>query len=104
MQRHNMLRLLAPKLGTAISPHGYGETTWRIAMSTSKHSPSGHTPTTLPRDDLEDNPAIGSSKGTTMSGEDPHILQGENTDEGDVENDTDGTGRITRQDQHRTNP
>ena len=46
-------------------------------MSSSKHSPSGHTPTTLPRDDLEDNPGVGSSKGTTISGEDPHLLQGE---------------------------
>jgi len=47
----------------------------------SKHAQSGHTPTTLPRDDLEDNPAIGSSRGTTMAGEDPHILteDGENT-------------------------
>ncbi|MFN3521862.1 MAG: hypothetical protein ACK4YQ_06410 [Phenylobacterium sp.] len=73
-------------------------------MSTSKHSPSGHTPTTLPRDDLEDNPAIGASKGTTIAGEDPHILQGENTEEGDVENDADAAGAPTPQKRHRTNP
>jgi hypothetical protein len=73
-------------------------------MSRSKHSPSGHTPTTLPRDDLVDNPGIGASKGTTISGEDPHILEGENTYEGDVENDTDRTGAITPQERHRTNP
>ncbi len=72
-------------------------------MTTVKHSPSGHTPTTLPRDDLQDNPGIGSSKGTTISGEDPHILQGESSDEGDVENDTDATGAITPQEDHRTN-
>jgi len=72
-------------------------------MTSSKHSPSGHTPTTLPRDDLEDNPGIGASKGTTISGEDPHIMQGENTDEGDVENDTDATGAITPNSAHRTN-
>jgi hypothetical protein len=73
-------------------------------MTTSKHSPSGHTPTTLPRDDLEDNPGIGASKGATMSGEDPEILEGENTYEGDVENDTDATGAVTPQGSHRTNP
>ena len=73
-------------------------------MTKSKHSPSGHTPTTLPRDDLKDNPGIGASKGTTISGEDPEILEGENTYEGDVENDADATGAITPQERHRTNP
>lgn len=73
-------------------------------MTRSKHSPSGHAPTTLPRDDLEDNPGIGASKGTTISGEDPEVLEGENTYEGDVENDTDATGAITPQRRHRTNP
>ncbi|MGR4863917.1 hypothetical protein [Caulobacter sp. LARHSG274] len=72
-------------------------------MTTSKHRPSGHTPTTLPRDDLKDNPGIGASKGTTISGEDPHSLEGENTYEGDVENDTDATGAVTPQERHRTN-
>ena len=71
----------------------------------SKHAESGHTPTTLPRDDLEDNPGIGSSRGTTMSGEDPHILsdEGENTEEGDVVNDADATGAPTPLERHRTN-
>ncbi|HSV04181.1 MAG TPA: hypothetical protein VLI41_13350 [Phenylobacterium sp.] len=66
-------------------------------MSRSKHEPSGHTPTTLPRDDLEDDPGIGASKGTTISGEDPHILRedGVNTEEGDAPNDTDATGAPT---------
>jgi hypothetical protein len=73
-------------------------------MTSSKHPLSGNTPTPPTRDDLEVNPGIGSSKGTTMTGEDPHILQGENTDEGDVENDTDATGAVTPQEQHRTNP
>jgi hypothetical protein len=73
-------------------------------MSSAKHPLSGHTPDPLPRDDLEDNPGIGASKGTTIAGEDPEILQGENTDEGDVENDTDATGAPTPQGQHRTNP
>ena len=73
-------------------------------MSTSKHEPSGHTPTTLPRDDLKDNPGIGASKGTTISGEDPHIAEGENTYEGDVENDVDRTGAVSPNVQGRTNP
>ena len=55
----------------------------------SKHAQSGHTPTQLPRDDLEDSPGIGASRGTTIAGEDPHILtsEGENTEEGHVGND-----------------
>ena len=57
-----------------------------------------------PRDDLKDNPAIGASRGTTIAGEDPHILQGENTDEGDVQNDADATGAPTPIERHRTNP
>jgi hypothetical protein len=71
----------------------------------SKHAQSGHTPTTLPRDDLADNPAIGASRGTTIAGEDPHILteEGENTEEGDVGNDADATGAPTPLSRHRTN-
>lgn len=73
-------------------------------MTNSKHPLSGHTPTPAPRDDLEDNPGIGASRGTTIAGEDPHILQGENTDEGDVQNDADATGAPTPIERHRTNP
>jgi hypothetical protein len=74
-------------------------------MSSSKHAPSGHTPTTLPRDDLEDNPGIGASRGTTIAGEDPHILTEDcaNTEEGDVGNDADATGTPTPIERHRTN-
>lgn len=71
-------------------------------MSTSKHPPAGQAEP--PRDDLEDNPGIGASKGTTIAGEDPHILQGASGDEGDVENDADATGAPTPQEAHRTNP
>ena len=63
-------------------------------MSTSKHDLSGHTPTTLPADDLKDNPGIGSSKGTTMAGEDADLIEGENTVEGDIENDVTPQGGI----------
>lgn len=72
-------------------------------MTTSKHPQSGHTPNPPPRDDLETNPGIGGSKGTTRAGEDPHIIEGENTFEGDVENDADATGAPTPNDAHRTN-
>lgn len=57
-----------------------------------------------PRDDLKDNPGIGSSKGTTMAGEDPHLIEGENTIEGDVENDADAAGAPTSQDRQRDHP
>jgi uncharacterized protein len=71
-------------------------------MTTSKHSPSGHTPTTLPHDDLEDNPGIGSSKGTTMAGEDAELIEGENTVEGDIENDVMRGGGIDPNQRSRT--
>jgi hypothetical protein len=74
-------------------------------MSTSKHFESGHGPNPLERDDLQDNPGIGAARGTTISGEDPHILadDGENTEEGDVANDADAAGAPTPLERHRTN-
>lgn len=73
-------------------------------MSTSKHPAPGEAKPF--RDDLQDDPAIGASKGTTAAGEDPHILRedAENTEEGDVENDADALGQPTAQQKHRTNP
>jgi hypothetical protein len=44
--------------------------------------------------DLRDNPGIGQSKGTTVSGEQP--VEGENTVEGDVENDAGPNGEVSR--------
>ena len=38
--------------------------------------------------DLERNPDIGKSKGAFATGEDPESVEGENTVEGDVENDS----------------
>jgi hypothetical protein len=72
-------------------------------MSSSKHPLSGHTPNPPPRDDLEDDPAIGSSKGTTIAGEDPHILRegAANTEEGDAANDADATGAPTSLDRQK---
>jgi len=70
----------------------------------SKHPPSGHTPTTLPADDLVRNPGIGQSKGTTATGEDPDVAAGENTVEGDVENDTLPSGGIDPDQRGRDHP
>ena len=53
-------------------------------MSTSKHEKSeGEGPFTS---DLEDDPGIGQSKGLFATGEDPDLLEADNTQEGDVEN------------------
>jgi hypothetical protein len=59
-----------------------------------------HPKTRQPSDtDLKGNPFIGGSKGTTMSGTSPDELEdaeGENTIEGDVENDTNRQGGIDK--------
>jgi hypothetical protein len=47
-----------------------------------------------PPDDLERNPGIGASKGTTMAGADPDEIEGDNTFEGDVENDVTPGGGV----------
>jgi hypothetical protein len=39
-------------------------------------------------DDRDRNPDIGQSKGSFATGEDPEVIEGENTVEGDVENDS----------------
>lgn len=54
-------------------------------------------------DDLERNPGIGQSKGAFATGEDPQELEGENTAEGDVENDPDNQGRVNANRLGRTN-
>ena len=60
--------------------------------------------TTVPSDaDLKGDPGIGSSKGTTMSGEDPAEIAGESTFEGDVENETTREGGIEPDHVGRTN-
>ena len=54
-------------------------------MSTSKHDKSdGEGPFTS---DLKDDPGIGQLPGLFATGEDPDLIEGENTSEGDVEND-----------------
>jgi hypothetical protein len=69
-------------------------------MSGSKHD-KGESPFT---DDLERNPGIGQSGGAFATGEDPSILEGDNTSEGDVENDADPRSTAIDEDQlGRTN-
>jgi len=73
-------------------------------MSGGKHSPSGHTPTQLPMDDLDCNPGIGASRGTTRSGagdlDADDLEDGENTYEGDVGNDVTPAGGVDRRRTH----
>jgi hypothetical protein len=53
--------------------------------------------------DLERNPGIGQSKGSFATGEDPETLEGENTVEGDVDNDVNAQGGIDEDRRERTN-
>jgi hypothetical protein len=63
-----------------------------------------HEATKTPSDaDLRTNPLIGGSKGTTRAGVTPDELEemeGENTVEGDVENDTNAAGGIRKHPRH----
>ena len=67
-------------------------------MSGSKHD-KGDSP--FP-DDLERNPGIGQSKGTTASGGSPSEIEGDNTVEGDVDNDSTALGGVPQGDPGRT--
>lgn len=70
-------------------------------MATSKHRKTR--PGEAPRDDLVDNPGIGASKGTGMTGLDPEDIEGANTFEGDVENDATPQGGVDPNQIGRTN-
>ena len=70
----------------------------------SKHPPAGQEPDPLPADDLDRDPGIGRSKGTTIAGEDPHLADGENTAEGDVANDTTPGGGVDPDQRSRDHP
>jgi hypothetical protein len=60
-----------------------------------KHPRPDEQPVKL-QDDLERNPGIGSSKGifARTSGEDAHLIEGENTFEGDTDNDGGNAGGL----------
>lgn len=67
-------------------------------MTTNKHAKTG-----VPSDaDLEGNPGTGTSKGMTGV-DDPSLVEGENTIEGDVENDTTPQGGVDPNQRGRTN-
>lgn len=70
-------------------------------MNTTKHEKQKG-PSPFP-DDLERNPGIGQSKGTFATGEDPELIEGENTFEGDVDNDTTMTDGVPQKERGRTN-
>jgi hypothetical protein len=53
--------------------------------------------------DFERNPGIGQSGGAFATGADPRELEGENTVEGDVENDAEAQGGIDEHQRARTN-
>lgn len=70
-------------------------------MSTTKHEKSsGEGPFTS---DLESDPGIGQSKGLLQTGEDPDLLEADNTQEGDVENDAGPNGEVRENNLGRTN-
>ena len=54
-------------------------------------------------DDLERNPGIGQSKGTFATGEGPEEIAGENTVEGDIDNDSTASDGVPQEDRGRTN-
>ena len=66
-------------------------------MTDNKH-PKGKRPSDM---DLSNDPGIGSSKGTIKEGD--RLDQGDNTFEGDVENDTNPQGGIDERQKTRTN-
>lgn len=66
-------------------------------MGSTKHDSAPFT------DDEGHNPGIGQSKGSFMTGERPEEIAGENTVEGDVDNDSTVTDGVPQQDRERTN-
>lgn len=68
-------------------------------MTSTKHS-KGDSP--LP-DDRDRDPGIGKSKGSFSTGEDPKEIEGENTVEGDVQNDSSLGGGVDPDQLGRTN-
>lgn len=60
-------------------------------------------PAERPHNSAEVDPGIGRSKGTTMSGEDPRLIDGDSTFSGDVKNETNREGGIDPNHLGRTN-
>jgi hypothetical protein len=68
-------------------------------MSSSKH-PKGKSPF---KSDLERNPGIGQSKGSFATGIPPEEIEGENTAEGDSDNDSTAADGVPEGEHARTN-
>ena len=68
-------------------------------MTSSKHG-KGESPF---RDDLERNPGIGQSRGSFATGMPPSEMEGENTVEGDIDNDSTGGDGVPERKRERTN-
>jgi hypothetical protein len=68
-------------------------------MDSGKHDKS-ESPFT---DDLERNPGIGQSKGSFSTGSSPSEIEGENTVEGDVDNDSTTADGVPERRRERTN-
>ena len=54
-------------------------------------------------DDLQRNPAIGQSRGRFSTGIPPDEIEGENTVEGDIDNDATATDGVPQRERGRTN-
>ena len=72
-------------------------------MTSSKHFKELPPGIPKPPNDLERNPGIGQSRGTSIAGEDPDIIAADSTVEGDVGNGTNADGGISTSDEARTN-
>jgi hypothetical protein len=68
-------------------------------MTSSKHD-KGESPF---QDDVERNPGIGQSKGLFATGEKLETIAGDNTIEGDIENDPTPIGSVDERDLGHTN-
>ena len=72
-------------------------------MSSSKHESGPGKGDSPFADDLDRNPGIGQSKGAFATGEKPQSIEGDNSAEGDVENDSTLTNGVPEGEPGRTN-
>jgi hypothetical protein len=70
------------------------------SMSTTHPKSGGEGPFTS---DLERNPGISQSKGSFAADEHPELLEGENTVEGDIDNDANAQGGVNEHQRSRIN-
>ncbi len=71
-------------------------------MTSSKHPKTNERDNPFPKD-LDRNPGIGQSKGAFAAGVSPDLIEGDNTVEGDVENDPNPQGGVDENRLGRTN-